>query len=62
MDGKLYALKILDRAFIRKNKKEGIIMNEKNIMANTDHPFLVKMFASFKTVLEKLFLLIEGNF
>ena len=53
MDGKLYALKILDRAFIKKNRKEGIIMNERNIMASTDHPFLVKMFSSFKTVNKK---------
>lgn len=61
-DGKLYALKILDRIFIKKNKKEGIIMNERNIMTTSDNPFLIELYAAFKTVIYIISKKIKKNF
>lgn len=31
-DGKFYAMKVIDKGFIVKNKKKNIVMNEKKIM------------------------------
>ena len=40
-DGQFYAMKVIDKEVIVKNKKKNIIMNERNIMKNTTHPFLI---------------------
>lgn len=31
-NGKMYALKLIDKKFIEENKKQGIVKNERNIM------------------------------
>ena len=36
-----YAMKILDKSFILKNKKEGIVYNERDIMIKVYNPFLL---------------------
>lgn len=46
-DGKFYALKLIDKDFIVKNKKKKIIMNERNIMEAAQHPFIVDMKFAF---------------
>ena len=45
----LYAMKLLDKDFIIKNKKEGIVQNERDIMVKMDHPFLLKLDFAFET-------------
>jgi serum/glucocorticoid-regulated kinase 2 len=44
---KFYALKIIDKKFILENQKEDIIMNERQIMMQTNHPFIVKLEFAF---------------
>ena len=34
-------MKVIDKEFIVKNKKKNIIMNERNIMKQISHPFLI---------------------
>lgn len=51
--GKLYALKIVKRDFIRKNEKESIIMNEINILKSCNNPYIVHLDCAFKTVNKK---------
>lgn len=41
--GKFHALKVICKQFILQNKKEDIIMNEKEIMINVKHPHIVKL-------------------
>ena len=38
-----YALKLIDKEFIIKNKKPGIVQNERDIMCAIDHPFMIKL-------------------
>lgn len=40
---KLHALKVIDKKFILGNNKEDIILNEREIMINSKHPFIVKV-------------------
>jgi len=47
--GNLYALKLIDKKFIIDNKKEVIVMNERNIMTILDHPYLLKLEYSFES-------------
>ena len=44
---KFYALKVIDKKFIVQNNKEDIILNEREIMINTKHPFIVKLDYAF---------------
>jgi serine/threonine protein kinase len=45
--GIFYAMKVIDKEFIVKNKKKKIVMNERNIMAELSHPFVIKMKFAF---------------
>jgi len=49
-NGKFYAMKAISKAFILKNKKQKLVLNEKNIMVKINHPFLAKLYHSFETV------------
>jgi serine/threonine protein kinase len=46
-DGNFYAIKLIDKEVIVKNKKKKIIMNERNIMKQADHPFIIDMKFAF---------------
>ena len=48
-DGKFYALKLIDKDMIIKHKKKKIIMNERNIMKNSKHPFIIEMKFAFES-------------
>ena len=48
-DGNFYAMKVIDKEVIVKNKKKNIIMNERNIMKTSTHPFLIEMKFAFET-------------
>jgi serum/glucocorticoid-regulated kinase 2 len=48
-DGQFYAMKVIDKEVIVKNRKKNIIMNERNIMKDTTHPFLIEMKFAFET-------------
>ena len=37
VDAKYFAMKLISKKFIRENKKEGIIQNERNILSEMDH-------------------------
>ncbi len=50
INGKFHAIKLIDRNFIRENSKEGIILNERNILAAMNHPFIIKLDFSFISV------------
>lgn len=43
-----YAVKIMDKAFIKKEKKVKYVLMEKNILTKISHPFIVKLFYSFQ--------------
>ena len=48
LDGKSYALKILNKAKIISLKQTDHIKNEKNILASVKHPFIVNLVESFQ--------------
>lgn len=43
-----YAVKIMDKAHIKKEKKVKYVLMEKNILTKVSHPFIVKLFYSFQ--------------
>lgn len=43
-----YALKVLEKGAIIKNHQQLNVHNEKNILMNCDHPFVVKLYRTFK--------------
>lgn len=47
--GKLFCVKILDRNRIRFLKQREHIINERTIMFSVNHPFIVKLFCTFKS-------------
>jgi len=47
-DGKYYAMKVLKKAEIVKMKQVEHTVNEKNILEQLDHPFLVEMLGTFQ--------------
>lgn len=47
IDNKFYAMKMIDKDMIIKNKKNNIIMNERNIMTKTKHPFIIDLKYAF---------------
>lgn len=47
--GKLFCVKILDRNKIRFLKQREHIINERTIMFSVNHPFIVKLFCTFKS-------------
>ena len=50
MTQQLHAMKVIDKQFILENNKEDIIINERDIMINSKHPFIVKVDFIFQTV------------
>jgi serine/threonine protein kinase len=52
-DGKPYAMKVMNKAFIEEQGKTGQVLNELRILEQVEHPFIVKLFAAFQTVIEK---------
>jgi len=57
-DNQLYALKELKKKYILEKNQEKHIMTEKEILAQIEHPFLVKMKMSFQDD-RKLYFLLE---
>eukprot|EP01029_Cantina_marsupialis_P017093 TRINITY_DN383_c1_g2_i1.p1 TRINITY_DN383_c1_g2~~TRINITY_DN383_c1_g2_i1.p1 ORF type:complete len:902 (-),score=307.48 TRINITY_DN383_c1_g2_i1:1320-4025(-) len=59
----VYALKVLQKAQIVKFKQQKNVVNEKNIMAMLDHPFILKLHATYKDrdCLYMLLELIQGG-
>jgi RAC serine/threonine-protein kinase len=51
VNGKIYAMKLMDRAFMTQKGKIPQVILEKNIMQSIDHPFILKSYKSFATVL-----------
>lgn len=47
-DSRTYAMKILKKKYIEKRKQESHVMTERNILAEVDHPFIVKLHYSFQ--------------
>lgn len=45
---KLYALKILKKKYLQKQKQVSQVMIERNVLSKLDHPFIVKMYHSFQ--------------
>jgi tRNA A-37 threonylcarbamoyl transferase component Bud32 len=58
IDSNFYALKIIKKANLIKSKSVDHIKSEKCILQKTDHPFIIKMYSTFKTE-DKLFMLFE---
>lgn len=42
-------MKLIDKDFIIKNKKKSIVMNERNIMIEIDHPFVLPLKFAFES-------------
>lgn len=58
-DGRFYAVKVLQKKFILKNKEQNHIMAERNVLLkNVRHPFLVGLRYSFQTP-EKLYFVLD---
>ena len=57
-DNQLYALKVLKKKYILEKNQEKHIMTEKEILAQIEHPFLVKLKMSFQDD-RKLYFLLE---
>jgi serine/threonine protein kinase len=57
-DEKLFALKMLKKKYIIEKNQEQHIMTEKQILAEIEHPFLVKMHSSFQDD-KKLYFVLE---
>ncbi|CAD8124688.1 unnamed protein product [Paramecium sonneborni] len=49
LDGRFYAMKLIDKEFILLHKKQGIVQNERDIMTVLDHPFINKLDCAFES-------------
>ncbi len=47
-NGNLYALKSMKKKYIEKKNQSQRIMTERNILTEINHPFLIKIHASFQ--------------
>ncbi|KAH7492064.1 cGMP-dependent protein kinase [Phytophthora ramorum] len=56
--GAAYALKVLNKASVVAYKQQRNVVNEKMIMAQCNHPFLLKLFTTYKDA-TRLYLLID---
>eukprot|EP00644_Phytophthora_capsici_P000956 jgi/Phyca11/551631/estExt2_Genewise1Plus.C_PHYCAscaffold_430075 len=56
--GAAYALKILNKASVVAYKQQRNVVNEKSVMAQCSHPFLLKLYTTYKDA-TRLYLLIE---
>lgn len=54
----IYAMKILKKKLIAEKKQEEHIKTERDVLANMDHPFLLKMSYSFQDA-KKLYFVLE---
>jgi serum/glucocorticoid-regulated kinase 2 len=48
-DGLFYAMKVIEKSFILRNKKRRIVQNEKCIMQELRHPFIIEMKFAFES-------------
>ena len=49
-NGKLYAMKVINKSSVEKSNKIHQIISEKKIIQKMNHPFLIKMHSAFQTV------------
>lgn len=56
--GKTYAMKTMHKSHLQEAGKMGLALNEKSILSQLDHPFLVKLSYAFQTA-AKFYFLIE---
>lgn len=47
LDNQFYAMKLIDKEMVVRNKKKKIVMNERNIMVDSKHPFLIELKQAF---------------
>ena len=55
-----YALKAVSKAQIVQTGQQGHIMSEKRVMAQLNHPFLIKLFGTYKDK-DRLYFLLEPS-
>jgi len=55
---KIYAMKVVYKVRVVKSNLMKYILTEKNVLARTNHPFIVRLLSSFQTK-ERLFLIME---
>lgn len=58
LNRRLYALKVMEKAHIRKHDHEAYIKAERDILTRMDHPFLVSLYCAFQTS-KRLFLVMD---
>ena len=49
-DGKIYAMKVINKSNVEKENKVKQILSEKRIMEKTNHPFIIKLHSAFQSV------------
>lgn len=48
IDANFYAMKLIEKQMVIKNKKKKIVMNQRIIMENSKHPFLIDLKYAFE--------------
>jgi len=46
--GESFAIKVLDKLFIRRHAKEHFVLNERKVLSMIDHPNLMKLISTFQ--------------
>ena len=57
-DGKIYAMKVIDKVKMLEKDKEECVFNERNILSSLDHEFLIKLYFAFQSD-DKLYFVTE---